>query len=61
MLFLIPVTFKQGQSHQTCYKLMDHKQAYDHTKFERSCFNSVQENVNLHVFLQMGKYVVYLP
>ena len=37
----IPMTLKQGQGHQNWYDYVDPKQRYNHTKVERSRFNSV--------------------
>ena len=46
-----PVTFKQSQGHQTYNDNVDIKQGYNHAKFERSCFNGVQEKLNINVCL----------
>ena len=43
----IPVTLKQGQSHKIWYELVDPKQAYNHTKFEKPHFDSVREKANV--------------
>ena len=48
-IFDTTVTLKQDQGHQTLKDNVDPKQCYNHAKFERSCFNGVQEkksNVN---------------
>ena len=42
-----PVTLKQGQALQTWYKLVDPKQGYNHTKFERLPSNSVHVKINI--------------
>ena len=54
-----PVTLKQTQGHQTCNDNVDPKQGYNHVKFERSCFNGVQEKAKVS-FLQTRKYVNHL-
>ena len=48
------VTLKQSQGHQTYNDNVDSKQGYNHTEFERSCFNGVQEKVNIKVFFRQG-------
>ena len=45
-MLLIHLYLEKGQGHQTQYELIDLKQGYNNTKFEGSCFNSVQEKVN---------------
>ena len=44
------VTLKQSQGHQTYDENVDSQQGYNHAKFERSHFNSVQENGNVEFF-----------
>ena len=39
-----PVTLKQGWGHQIQYELVDPKQGYNNTKFEKLCLNSVHKN-----------------
>ena len=56
-----PVTLKQSQGHQTYNENGDPKQTYDQVKFQRSCFNCVQEKANVKSFFQTRKYVNYLP
>ena len=41
-----PVTLRQSQVHKTYNENVNPKQGYNHAKFERSCFNSVQEKGN---------------
>ena len=36
-----PVTLRQSQGHQTLNDNVDLKQAYNHAKFEKSCFHGV--------------------
>ena len=48
----LPVTFKQSQGHQIYNDNVDTKQAYNHAKFERSCFNSVWEKAYVKSFFQ---------
>ena len=60
-IFDTPVTLKQGQGHETYNDNVDPKQGYSHAKFERSCFNGVQERKRKKVFLfffQTRKYVI---
>ena len=45
-----PVTLKQSQGPQTKNDNIDPKQGYTHAKFERSCFNGVQEKSNVKGF-----------
>ena len=42
----IPATLKQGQGHQTWYELVDPKQGYNKTHFEKPHLNSVCESAN---------------
>ena len=53
---------KQSQGHQTCNKNVDPRQGYNHAKFERFHFDSLQEKDNIEV-LRMRKYANfnYLP
>ena len=44
--FDTPVTLKQGQCQQTWYELVNPKQCYNSTKFEKPCLNSVHEKTN---------------
>ena len=44
-----PVTLKQGQGHKTWCELVDLKQAYNNTKFQRPCLNGVCEKANNRV------------
>ena len=46
-----PETLKQGQSYQTWNDNEDSEQGYNHTKFERSHFNGVQEKPTLKMVL----------
>ena len=46
----IPLTLKQCQGHQTYDGNVDPKQTNNHAKFERSCFNGVQEKANINFF-----------
>ena len=60
----VPVTLKQSQGPQTKDDNVKPKQAYKHAKFERSCFNGVQEKGNVKgcFFFQTRKLNVnYLP
>ena len=50
----IPVTLKQSQDHQTYNLNVDPKQGYNHAKFERSCFDGVQEKPTITVFFKRG-------
>ena len=43
------MTWKQGQGHQTKYKLLDPKQGYNHAKFEIAPVNSVHQRANVKV------------
>ena len=54
-----PVTLKQSQGYQISNDNVDPKQGYNHVKFERSCFNGVQEKAKVS-FLQTRKYVNHL-
>ena len=36
----------------TWYELLDPKQGYDHTEFERPPLNSVQQKANIQVFVK---------
>ena len=48
----IPVTLKQSQGHKTYNDIVDSRQGYNHTKFQRSCLNGVREKGNvLSLFL----------
>ena len=47
-----PVTLKQSQDHQMYSDNVHPKQNYNHAKFERSCFNGVQEKANVKVFFK---------
>ena len=49
-----PVTLKQGQSHQTCYELVEPKHGYNNTNFEKPCLKSVHEGANNKVFVKSG-------
>ena len=51
---VIPVTLKQSQDPQTYNENVDPMQGYNHAKFERSCFNAVQEKANVKVFFKQG-------
>ena len=58
-----PVTLRQSQGHQTLNDNVDPKQAYNHAKFEKSCFHGVREKANVKVFccfFQPREYVNYL-
>ncbi len=44
------VTSGLNQCHQTWHEYVDPKQGCNHPKFERSCFNSVQEKANVKGF-----------
>ena len=46
----IPETLKEGQVQQTQNEDADLKQGYNRAKFERTCFNGVQEKANMKVF-----------
>ena len=39
----MPVTLKHSECHQTYNDNADPKQDYNHRKFEKACFNGVQE------------------
>ena len=55
-LFDTPVTLKQNQGHEIYNGNVDPKQCHNNAKFERSCFNGVQEEANVKVFFfQMRK------
>ena len=56
-----PVTLKQGQGHQTYNDYVDTKHGYTHLKFERLCFNGVQEKAKIKAFFSNEKSVSYLP
>ena len=45
------MTLKQSQGHQTYNENVDSEQGYNHTKFDRFHFNSIQEKGNVKVFL----------
>ena len=47
-----PVTLKQGQGHQTWYKLVETKQGYNNAKFEKPYSNSVCERAKDKVFVK---------
>ena len=49
-----PVTLKQGQGNQTWYKLVDPKECWSNTKFEKPHLNSVHEKANNKVFVKSG-------
>ena len=53
------VTLTQSEGHQTYSNSVNPKQGYNHKKFERSCFNGVQEKAKFKgfFFFQMRKYV----
>ena len=42
----IPVTLKQGQGHQTWYKLVDSKQGYNYVKFGKNLFERCLEKAS---------------
>ena len=54
----IPVTLKQGQGHQTWYKLVDPKQGYNNAKFGKPRFNTVSEKASYKVFVKSGNTLV---
>ena len=57
----IPVTLKQSQGHKTYNDIVDSRQGYNHTKFQRSCLNGVREKGNvlsLFLFSKRGKNYV---
>ena len=45
-------SLKQGQGHQTWYKLVDPKQGYNNAKFEKSRLNSICQRANDNVFVR---------
>ena len=45
-----PVTYKEGQGHQTCYELVDPKQDYNNAQFEKPHLTSVREKANRKMF-----------
>ena len=49
-----PVTWKQGQGHQTWYGLVDPKQGNNNAKFEKPHVNSVCERANDKVCVKQG-------
>ena len=49
-----PVTPKQGQGHQTWYKLVATKQSYNNAKLEKSRLDSVREKANDNFFVKSG-------
>ena len=49
-----PVTLKQGQVHQTWYKLVDSKQGCVHAKFGKLRLNKVSKKANVKVFVKSG-------
>ena len=49
-----PVTLKQGQGHQTWYKLVATKQSYNNAKLEKSRLDSVREKANDNFFVKSG-------
>ena len=51
------MTFKQGQSYQTCYELIDPQQAYSHGKFERPYLNSIKEKASIKVLVKLGNCI----
>ena len=46
----MPVTLKQGQSHDAYTDNVDPEQGYYNAMFERSCCNGVQEKANIIFF-----------
>ena len=58
-----PVTFKQGQGHQTGYNSVDPKQGYNllKAKFEKSHLNSVCQKANDKVFVKSGTMSIISP
>ena len=46
-----PVVLKQSQGYQPYGDNVDHKQGYNHSKFERSCINGVRNKANVKVSL----------
>ena len=49
--FDIPVTVKQDDDHETWYTLLDPKQGYNHSKFERP-LKIVRQKANVKVLVQ---------
>ena len=49
-----PLTFKQGQGHQTWYELAEPKQGYNNAKFQKPCLNSVHKKAKDKVFVKSG-------
>ena len=58
-----PVTFKQGQGHQSWYEFVDPKQGYNllKAKFEKSHLNSVCQKANDKVFVKSGTMSIISP
>ena len=54
LILFITVTLKQGQGHQTWYRLVDPKQGYNNAKFEKACLDSVCERANHKVLVKSG-------
>ena len=53
-----PVILKQGQDHQTWYKLVEPKQCYNSAQFEKTCLNSVCERANDKAFATSGNTAI---
>ena len=49
-----PVTLNQSQGQQTYHDNVKTEEGYNHAKFERSCFNGVQDKASLNFFFQWG-------
>ena len=50
-----PVTLIHSQGQQSYNENVDPEQGYNHAKFERVCFNGVQEKANIKEFLFSNK------
>ena len=49
-----PVTLKEGEDHQTWYDVVNPKQGYNNTRFEKPHLNSVCEKANDNVSVKSG-------
>ena len=52
------VTLKQSQCYQTYSDNVNPKQGYNHAKFERCCFDGIQEKADFQVSFKRGNMSV---